>query len=159
MANMDTLFKLSSNYKDFPIGYQEPMRFYKGVNELQFDVSEFHDEINPIIKLDIDFNDGSKIISKYYNYKYPNKIVEEISNVYIPDQIFHNIIYYPTIFIKFLNGNEFVYQCPIKIAKNSFYSEFLNIDVSGAQFIDNNDNSLFVTLDTRIGDILNIKIK
>lgn len=156
---MDTLFKLSSNYEGYPIGYQEPMRFYKGVTELYFNVSELHNEINPIIKLDIDFNDNSEVISKYYDYTYPNKIVESVSNIYQPDEIYQSIIYYPTIFIKFLNGKEFVYQCPIKISKNSFYTEFLNIDVAGAQFIDNEDNSLFVTLDTRIGDILNIKIK
>lgn len=156
---MDTLFKLSSNYQDLPIGYQEPMRFYKGVTELYFDVSELHNETNPIVKIDIDFNDNSKIISKYYNYKYPNKIIEPVSNVYYPDVDYQNIIYYPTIFIKFLTGKEFVYQCPIKISKNSFYTEFLNIQIADAQFIDDDNNSLFVTLDTRIGDILNIKIK
>jgi hypothetical protein len=156
---MDKLFKLSSNYENYPIGYQEPMRYFKGVNELLFDVSELHSEINPIVKLDIDFNDGSKVISKFYNFKYPDKVVEIISNTYNPESDVQNIIYYPTIFIQFLNGKEFVYQCPIKIAKNSFYSEFLKIDIAGVQFIDNVDNSLFVTLDTKSGDILNIKIK
>lgn len=156
---MDKLFKLSSDYKDNPIGYQEPMRYFKGVNELYFDVSELHTEINPIVKLDIDFNDGSKVISKFYNFKYADKVVEVISNTFNPQKDFQLIIYYPTIFIKFLDGKEFVYQCPIKISKNSFYSQFSKIDIAGVQFIDNVDNSLFVTLDTKIGDILNIKIK
>jgi hypothetical protein len=156
---MNDLFKLSADYINDPIGYQEPIRIYKGVNGISFDVSEFHNENNPIVKLDIDFNDGSEFITKFYNFEYPNKIVEVISNFYHPDKDYQIIIYYPTIYMKFLNGKEFVYQCPIKVSKNSFYTEFLNIDIADAQFIDNSDNSLFVTLDTKIGDILNIKIK
>ena len=156
---MNKLFKLSSSYGDNPIGYQEPMRYYKGVNELLFDVSEVHTEINPIVKLDIDFNDGSEIITKFYNFRFPNAIVDVIYKTYYPDKDNQNIIYYPTLYLKFLNGKDFIYQCPIKIAKNSFYTEFSSIDIAGAQFIDNTENSLFVTLDTGIGDILNIRIK
>jgi hypothetical protein len=156
---MNKLFKLSSSNIDIPIGYQEPIRTFKGVNELSFDVSEVHTEINPIIKLNIDFNDGSEVISKTYNFVYPNSIVEQIIKVYYPDKDNQNVIYYPTLFLKFLNGKDYVYQCPIKISKNSFYSEFSTINVAGAQFIDNTENSLLITLDTGIGDILNIKIK
>jgi len=156
---MNKLFKLSSSYADLPIGYQESIRFYKGVNELLFDVSEANTELNPIIKLDIDFNDGSEVLTKNYNFKYPNTIVDVIYKTYYPDKDNQNVIYYPTLFLKFLNGKDFVYQCPIKIAKNSFYSEFSTINVAGAQFIDNIENSLFVTLDTGMGDILNIRIK
>jgi hypothetical protein len=156
---MNKLYKPASSYADFPIGYQESMRNYKGVNEISFDLSEFYTEINPIIKLDIDFNDKSEIISKVYNFNYPNSIVELITNTYYPDKDYQNIIYYPTFYLKYLNGKDFVYQCPIKIAKNSFYSEFSSIEISEVQFIDNTENSLFVTLNTGIGDILNIKIK
>ena len=156
---MNKIFRLSSDYQDMPIGYQEPIRYYKGETELLFDISEVHTEYNPIVKLDIDFNDGSEIISKKYNFKYPDMIIETISKVYYPDKDYQNVIYYPTLYLKFLNGNDFVYQCPIKIARNSFYTEFSSIHIAGAQLIDNIENSLFVTLDTGIGDILNIKIK
>ena len=156
---MNKLFKPASSYIGFPIGYQEQMRYYKGVNEISFDLSELHTEINPIVKMDIDFNDGSEIIHKNYNFMQPNSIVELLFNTYYPDKDYQNIIYYPTFYLKYLNGTDFVYQCPIKIARNSFYTEFLGIDISGVQFIDNTENSLFVTLNTRIGDILNIKIK
>jgi hypothetical protein len=156
---MNKLFKLSSSYGDLPIGYQESIRYYKGVNEISFDISEVHTEINPIIKLDIDFNDGSEVLTKNYNFKFHNTIVDVIHKTYYPDINNQNVIYYPTLFLKFLNGKDYVYQCPIKISKNSFYSEFSRIDVAGVQFIDNIENSLFVTLDTIMGDILNIKIK
>jgi hypothetical protein len=156
---MDNLFKLSSDYIDYTFGYQEPMRFYKGVTEVSFDLSEFQNNTNPIVKLDIDFNDGSEVISKFYNFEYPYKIVDLIKKTYYPNKDHHTFILSPTFLLKFLNGKEFVYQCPIKITKNSFFTEFSNINVTGAQFIDNEENSLFVTLDTGIGDILNIKIK
>lgn len=156
---MNKLFTLSLNYINNPIGYQEPMRFYKGISELSFDLSECNTPANPIVKIDIDFNDGSDVVSKFYNFEYPNKITEVITNVFYPDTDTQNIIYYPTFFIKFLDGTDFVYQCLIKISKNSFYTDFLNIDIAGAQFIDNIDNSLFLSLQTQIGDILNIKIK
>lgn len=156
---MNKLFKLETNYINDPIGYQEPIRFFKGSNELSFDLSEIHTTINPIVKLDIDFNDGSPVITKDYNFNYPQKIAEIITNTYYANNDTQNIIYYPTFFIKFLNGKEFVYQCPIKISKNSLYTKFIRLDIANAQFIDDSQNSLFVVFDTKIGDNLNIKIK
>ena len=159
MDNMNNLFTLSLDNINNPIGYQEPMRFYKGTSELSFDLSECNTLNNPIVKIDIDFNDGSEVISRYYNFNYHDKITENIINLFYPNTDTQNIIYYPTFFIKFLNGTDFVYQCPIKISKNSFFTNFSNIDIAGVQFIDNIENSLFLTLDTGMGDILNIKIK
>jgi hypothetical protein len=156
---MNNVFKLSLNYINDPIGYKEPMRFYKGNNEILFNLSEYNIPSNPIVKIDIDFNDGSDVVSKYYNFNYPNKVTEIITHLFHPDKDAQNIIYWPTFFIKFLNGKNFVYQCPIKISKNSFFTKYSNIDIAGVQLIDNTENSLFLTLDTRMGDILNIKIK
>ena len=156
---MNNLYKLSSTLIDIPIGYKESIRYFKGVNTLSFDLSEFHTEINPIVKLDIDFNDETEIITRYYNFSHPNKIVDLISKTFYPNKDYQNSIMFPTFFIKFLNGEEYIYQCPIKIVKNSFFSEFSNVSISDVQFIDNTENSLFVTLDTGRGDILNIKIK
>ena len=156
---MNNSFNLSLDNINNNIGYQEPMRFYKGITELSFNLSECNKPSNPIVKIDIDFNDGSDIISKYYNFNYPNKITEIITNSFYPNKDTQNIIYYPTFFIKFLNGMDLVYQCPIKISKNSFYTNISNIDIAGVQFIDNTENSLFLILDTGMGDILNIKIK
>lgn len=156
---MNNSFKLLIDFINDPIGYQEPIRYFKGFNEMSFDLSEINISNNPIIKLDIDFNDGSPVVTKHYNFNDPEKITEIITNTYYPNKDTQNIIYYPTIFIKFLNGKQFVYQCPIKISKNSLYSQFVQLDVANAQFIDNNENSLFVIFDTKMGDILNIKIK
>jgi hypothetical protein len=156
---MNNSFKLLIDYVNNPIGYQEPIRYFKGSSKLLFDLSEVNTQNNPIIKLDIDFNDGSPVITKHYNFNDPQKIVEIITNTYYPYKDTQNIIYYPTFFIKFLHGNQFVYQCPIKISKNSLYTQFVQLDVANAQFIDNSENSLFVIFDTKMGDILNIKIK
>jgi hypothetical protein len=156
---MEKTFTLKSDYIGLSGGYLEEFRYFKGVNELIFDLSEVHNDFNPIVNLTIDFNDGSEIFTKTYNFKYPQKIVDPIVNTFYPYNYTQHIIYYPTFYIKYLNGINFVYQCPIKIAKNSFFGEFCNIDVSGVQFVDDIDNSLFTTLQTRKGDILNIKIK
>jgi hypothetical protein len=156
---MNKLFKLSSDFIYHPIGYQESIRSFKGSTEISFDLSEVHTEINPIIKIDIDFNDGSQIISKFYNFNNPDKIVEPINKVFHPDKDYQTIIYYPTFFLKFLSGKEYTYQCQLKMIKSSFYNDFSKVDISNVQFIDDTENSLFVTLNTTMGDILNIKIK
>ena len=156
---MSNIYTLASEYINIPIGYQESIRYFKGITEISFDLVQANLENNPIIKIDIDFNDGSEILIKKYDFSNPSKILELITKTFHPDKTAQNIIYYPTFFIKYLNGKDFVYQCPIKVAKSSFYKEYLNIEPSGVQFIDNTENSLFVTLDTRIGAILNIKIK
>ena len=156
---MNNIYTLTSNYLSLPIGFKESIRSFKGITDLSFNLNQADSEINPIIKIDIDFNDGSEIITKKYDFVNKNKIVNLINKTFYPDSTAQIIIYYPTFFIKYLNGKDFVYQCPIKIAKSSFYSEYNNIEVSGVQFIDNTENSLFVTLDTKNSNILNIKIK
>lgn len=156
---MNNIYTLTSNYLNLPIGFKESIRSFKGITDLSFNLNQANSEINPIIKIDIDFNDGSEIITKKYDFVNKNKIVNLINKTFYPDNTAQIIIYYPTFFIKYLSGKDFVYQCPIKIAKSSFYNEYNNIEVSGVQFIDNTENSLFVTLDTKNSDILNIKIK
>ena len=156
---MNKTFKLTTHSFDLPIGYKEAIRVYKGNTDIIIDVSVANKSINPIIKMDIDFNDGSEILSKSYDFSYPAKIAEPIVHTFFPDKITQNVIYFPTVFMKLLNGDEFIYQCPIKISKSSFYNDYFNLNVGNAQFIDNSDNSLFCTLDTAKGDILNIKIK
>jgi len=156
---MNKIFKLTTHSFGFPIGYKEDIRPYKGETTITINVSIAHKTVNPIIKMDIDFNDDSEKITKSYDFSYPNKIAEPIVHTFLPDKVTQNVIYFPTVFMKFLNGDEFIYQCPIKISKSSFYNDYFNINVGNAQFIDNSDNSLFCTLDTAKGDILNIKIK
>lgn len=156
---MDKTFKLTANLFNLPIGYKEDIRVYKGNTDIIIDISVANKLTNPIIKMDIDFNDSSEIITKTYDFSYPDKIAEPIVHTFLPNKITQNIIYFPTVFMKFLNGDGFIYQCPIKISKSSFYNNYVNINVGNAQFIDNSENSLFCTLDTAKGDILNIKIK
>lgn len=156
---MDNSYRLASIYIANPIGFKEAFRSFKGETELIFDVSEAHTTLNPVVKLKIDFNDGSEVINKIYNFNQHNKIVEPIIHTFIPDKENQIIIYFPTIFIHFLDGTMFVYQCPIKIVKSSFFNDYNTLDVGNAQFIDDSSNSLFATLDTGKGDILNIKIK
>lgn len=156
---MNKTFKLTTNSFGLPIGYKEGIRVFKGETDITIDISVVHLLNNPIIKMDIDFNDDTEILTKCYDFAYPTKIAEPIVHTFSPDKITQNVIYFPTVFMKFLNGDEFIYQCPIKISKSSFYNDYFNLNVGNAQFIDNSINSLFCTLDTAKGDILNIKIK
>lgn len=161
MRNMDKTFKIKSDWSSISIGYKDGMRFYKGETEIIIDISPAHTTNNPIIKMKIDFNDDSEVIIKYYDFSSPDKIAELIKHTFKPivGYDYQNIVYFPTVFMEFLNGDEFIYQCPVKILKSSFYTDYVNINVGNAQFIDESTNSLFCTLDTAKGDILNIKIK
>jgi len=156
---MNSKFILNVDYKGLKGQYKETIRYYKGVNQIFFDLSLVHSTENPIVKIDIDFNEGSDIITRIYNYNNHDEIINLISNEFYPNPDYQEVIYFPTMYIKYLDGTDFAWQCPIKITKNSFFGEFSNIEIGSCQFIDDNNNSLFVTLDTGIGDILNIKIK
>jgi hypothetical protein len=156
---MDTTYKLSQKYIGLGGLAIDFVRAFKGRTLISFDVSAVHNEHNPIIKLKIDFNDNSPFLLKTYNFDNKIEISEPISHVFYPDSNFHSVVYYPTIYIEYLNGLNFIYQCPVKMIKNSYYNDYSNLDIASCQFIDNTENHLFSVLDTGRGDILNIKIK
>lgn len=156
---MDTIYKLSQKY----IGYKgivvDAIRVFKGKTEIGIDVSGVHLDYNPIIKLDIDFNDGTPLLSKSYNFDNSSSIVQPVFHAYLPDNAYHSVVYYPSLYLTFLNGSDLMYQCPVRILQKSYYNQYKNIDIASAQFIDNKENDLFCVMDTGNGDILNIKIK
>lgn len=156
---MDTTYKLSQKYIGLGGIAIDSVRVFKGKNEIFFDLSAVHSNYNPIIKIDVDFNDKTPILTKYYNFNNRLAIVEPISHIYFPDENYHSAVYYPTLYITYLNGRNFVYQCPVNMVQNSFYSQYRNLDIASCQFIDNKENHLFSLLDTGYGDILNLKIK
>jgi hypothetical protein len=47
----------------------------------------------------------------------------------------------------------------VKIAKESFYSEYENLEIGAAQFVDNVQNSVFAIIDTAKGDNFNLIVK
>jgi hypothetical protein len=136
----------------------DTLRKFKGETEIIFDF-DGGGKFFPV-KIILDFNDGSPLYVKDYNFNESNfDIFEPIKHVYNPTNETYNIIYYPTIFITYSNFTKFIYQIPIKIAKDSFHSNLGKIEIASSQFIDTLDDSIFLTLDTSKGDIINLKIK
>jgi hypothetical protein len=136
----------------------DSLRKFKGETEITFD---FNGEgaFFPV-KIILDFNDGSPVYTRDYNFNESDfNMFEPIKHMYNPSNVEYNIIYYPTIFITYANFTKFIYQMPIKIAKDSFHSNLGKIEIASSQFIDTSDDSIFLTLDTSKGDIINLKIK
>jgi len=150
---------LPSNFSGLQAEFSDAIKYFKGNVDINFDVSSIFSLQNPIIKLVMDFNDESPKLIRNFSFDNPSKIVEPIVHKYIPSEDYYNIVYYPTIFITFANFNRFVYQVPVRISKESFYSKYEKIKIAACQFIDDSDNSLFITLDTINGDIINLKLK
>jgi hypothetical protein len=129
------------------------------LTEITFNFTNITYPTNDIVKLDIDFNDNSAIISKEFNFNDKLSILDYITHIYKPSDTYHYILYYPTIYVTYSDLSKDAYQCPIRVAKSSFYSDQKRISIASCQFIDNSENSMFVTLENAKGDILNLKIK
>jgi hypothetical protein len=139
---------------------EAPIRYFKGETELIYDMSQIEDGLYTIIKINVDFNDGSSVYKDEYDYSNSGKLTNtKIVHKFNPSSDVDNLFYYPTLNITFSNFDIFTYQTPIRITKDSFYSKYQNLELHDMQFIDNSDNSLFVTLNSINGDILNLKIK
>lgn len=156
---MHNIYTIPPQYNGIDFAFEEPVRKFKGITEIFFNMSAILSGSQPITKIVIDFNDDTPLYIKQLSYTNPQNMGEIISHVYHPTDIEYNIVYYPTMFITFANLATLLYQITIKISKESFYSEYKRISVASCQFIDNLENSMFLTLDTAKGDILNLKIK
>lgn len=156
---MNTNYNIPSQYNGVNIGFADVLRMFKGSTEISYNFDEISSSIQPIIKIVIDFNDDTPLLKKYFSFKNMHSIKEIVKHTYNPSTIYQNIVYYPTIYITFSNFSTFIYQTPIKISKDSFYSGYKRLNVASCQFLDNSDNSTFIILDTPDGDILNLKIK
>lgn len=157
---MNPLYTLGSQYNGTEGGSVEPIRIFKGETEILFNFLELAEGEFSIAKIIIDFNDDSPLLIKEYTFGDDRKVVSEIfKRTYYPDINNYYIVYYPTIYITYSNFNQFKYQAVIKIAKESFYSQYENLEIGAAQFLDNSKNSIFTILDSAKGDNFNLIIK
>lgn len=157
---MNTLYTLGSQYNGTEGGSVADIRIFKGETEISFNLSELAEGEYSVAKIIIDFNDNSPLLIKEYTFGDDRKVVSEIfKRTYYPDVDNYYIVYYPTIYITYSNFNQFKYQAVVKIAKESFYSEYENLEIGAAQFVDNSKNSIFTILDTAKGDNFNLIIK
>jgi hypothetical protein len=158
---MDSIYVLNSIYNGapFPGGAEATLRKYKGATEITYDLYDISEGDSEIIQIIADFNDGTALLRREYNNNDKNLIKLPIKHIFETHLNTHSVVYYPTLYITFSNFKKFIYQTPILIAKDSFYSKYSNLDIASCQFIDNSENSMFVTFDTQDGSILNLKIK
>lgn len=157
---MNTIYTLGSQYNGTQGGKVEEVRVFKGETEITFDLTDLAEGEYSIAKIIIDFNDDTPLFIKEYTFVDSQRIVSELfKRKYYPNIDNYYIVYYPTVYITYSNFNQFKYQAVVKIAKESFYSEYENLEVGAAQFVDNQQNSVFAILDSAKGDNLNLIIK
>ena len=157
---MNNVYKLLSAYNGVDGLFEDKPRYFKGETELIYDFSVVGVGNYSVIKIIADFNDKSPLYIREFDYLDKDSITNiPITHKYYPNSEFDNIFYFPTFYIYYSNFKRFVYQTPIRITKESFYSRYKRLTINSAQFIDDSNNSLFVSFQTREGDILNTKIK
>lgn len=157
---MNTYYKLAAVYNGEEGAKEENTRIFKGETEISIDLSDAAEGAFYIVKIIVNFNDGSPILIKEYDMKEHRKIVKDlIKHKYYPSFEKDFKYFYPTVYITYSNFKQFIYQIPIKIMKDSIYSYYKNIEIGSCQFIDDTSNSLFVNFCTLSGDILRLKIK
>jgi hypothetical protein len=157
---MNTIYTLGSQYNGTQGGKVEPIRVFKGETEITFDLTDLAEGAYSIAKIIIDFNDDTPLFIKEYTFGENQGIASEVfKRKYSPNIDNYYIVYYPTVYITYSNFNQFKYQAVVKIAKESFYSEYENLEVGAAQFVDNQQNSVFAILDSAKGDNFNLIIK
>jgi hypothetical protein len=157
---MNTIYTLGSQYNGTQGGKVEEVRVFKGETEITFDLTDLAEGEYSIAKIIIDFNDDTPLFIKEYTFVDSQRIVSELfKRKYYPNIDNYYIVYYPTVYITYSNFNQFKYQAVVKIAKESFYSEYENLEAGAAQFVDNQQNSVFAILDSAKGDNLNLIIK
>lgn len=157
---MNTIYTLGSEYNGTQGGLLQEIRVFKGETEISFDLTELAEGEYSVAKIIIDFNDDSPLLIREYTFGDDRKVVSEIfKKTYYPDINNYYIVYYPTIYVTYSNFNQFKYQAVIKIAKESFYTQYENLEIGAAQFVDNSKNSIFTILDSAKGDNFNLIIK
>lgn len=157
---MNTIYTLGTQYNGTQGGKVESVRVFKGETEITFDLSDLAEGEYSIAKIIIDFNDDTPLFIKEYTFGDNAGIASEVfKRKYYPNVDNYYIVYYPTVYITYSNFNQFKYQAVVKIAKESFYSEYENLEVGAAQFVDNPQNSVFAILDSAKGDNFNLIIK
>ncbi len=157
---MNTIYTIGSEYNGTTGGKVEAIRLFKGETEISFDLTDLAEGAYSVAKIIIDFNDDSPLLIKEYTFGDDRKVVSEIfKHKYYPDLNNYYIVYYPTIYVTYSNFNQFRYQAVVKIAKESFFSEYEVLDIGAAQFLDNSQNSIFTVIDSAKGDNFNSIIK
>jgi hypothetical protein len=157
---MNTIYTLGSQYNGTQGGKVENIRLFKGATEISFDLTDLAEGTYSVAKIIIDFNDDSPLLIKEYTFGDDRRVVSEVfKRKYYPDLNNYYIVYYPTIYITYSNFNQFKYQAVVKIAKESFFSEYEILDIGAAQFLDNSQNSIFTVIDSAKGDNFNSIIK
>ena len=158
---MNTVYyTLTSEYNGVNYISFDDVKVCKGETEVVIDASRLPNIDSNIIKVEVDFGDETPVFERNYEFRENYNILSDlIRHVYHPDTISFNIIYYPTIIITYTNFSQLIFQLTLKISKSSIFSDYKGVVVSSAQFVDDEDDSIFTVLESLNGDILNLKIK
>lgn len=142
-----------------------PPRTFKGMVSLTYQLSSIN--VGTKIPLRMEFNTNlgdSYVFSDVREFNFESSV----SILLKPYTHTYNYInlngvainsYYTTIKITYSDFTVYQYVIPINIYANSFYSEHKSLKVANSQFVDDSDNSLFISFDNGNGDVLHSIIK
>jgi hypothetical protein len=147
-------------------GFEYPKNpiIFKGESKLNLDLNNLKNGTHDIIQVDIDFDDkNSSDINISDKFSFTNSFSASnpiYSHIYqaVSDTNYY-FRYYLTIDIRFSNFTTFRNKFDIVVYKDSFYSLHKKFAINSAQFVDDDDNSMFVVIRNDNGDKFNFIIK
>jgi hypothetical protein len=151
MNNVYYITKIASSSSSSEI---IPARTFKGDITIQLDLSNIIETEIKLIKVQIDFNDGTTL-EKVYSDKVD--LFETITHTYTPSNTSYIISRRCNVNLVFSNFTIHNVIIPINIAQNSFLSEYGSLTVKNAQFLDNtNVGDMFLILESEKHNLYNV---
>lgn len=132
-------------------------RTFKGDTRIIFDFSNVIENDIKLIKIQIDFNDGTTLEKVYSN---KTGLFDQITHLYSPSTSSYITTRRCNINLVFSNFTVHNIIIPINIAQCSFLSEYGALSIKKAQFIDNaNIGDMFLILESEKHNLYNVCVK
>ena len=152
--NIYYITKIASNTSTSEV---VPARTFKGDTNVVLDFSNIIETDIKLIKVKIDFNDGT-VLEKNYSSK--ESLFDQVQYLFTPSENDYLITRICNITLTFSNFTTHFVIIPINIAQCSFLSEYGALTVKKAQFIDNiNTGDMFLILESEKHNLYNVNLK
>lgn len=146
------------------LNYPRNPIIFKGETRLILDLNNLKNGIHDIIGLTIDFDDKNPlnrtIVDKFLFDETFSSSEAIYTHIYEPvNDVNYYFKYYLVVDITFSNFQKFRNKFDIVVYKDSFYSLHKKFVINSAQFIDDDDNSMFTVIGNDNGDKFNFIVK
>ena len=148
---------------------------FLGTTNITFNLSGIDDSKNVTLKTSINFGDGSDIISseteiirtysdtdetiRIAQYGTFSEALNPYTHTYLPNIVTYYLQLSAQILFTFSNYAQYRIVIPIRIAQDSYFTVYENLQIVSTQFIDTSANNVFAALQSKTGNLYNVVLK